>query len=208
MAISESLLPEQAHTRKLQGRRYRGHREQADSWTGGGATASICSAINTVTFAKTRHVSYVITGESVIDVPNPSQLPGSASGRPLQPEPGVSPGPKLWPPRPCLFTGAPSSQQPIRYSSRGNAKTLLENEGHCTQTIGPLNCFLSRDKNIYRKRKWFPLPRPPPPPHAHTQWALPKSQSCAQWAIYRQGPPLDPALESPSFLERKSRPLS
>lgn len=129
-------------------------------------------------------------------VPDPSKLPAWLLGLQGSRRQRWAAPPKTPPPPPLSSVSSP---QPPATLQGEMPKHSWKMRAYCAQTMRPEDCFLPGDKNIYRKRKWFPYQEPP----SHPQWALPKSQSWAPWSIFRLGPTLNPTLESLALLERK-----
>lgn len=79
----------------------------------------------------------------------------------------------------CPLHRVPLSAAPSLPLFKGKHKTLVEKESPLCSHNRTCRLLPTGDKNIYRKRKWFPYHSL----HPHTKWALPKSQSCPQRSI-------------------------
>ena len=101
-------------------------------------------------------------------------------------------------PQACLLTG-PLLPSNLPATLRGEIpKHSWKMRAHCTQTIGPRRLLPTQGQKYLQEKKMVsPPPGTPSPPR---QWAFP----WAVWSIFRLGPPLTPAPEFPSLLERKS----
>lgn len=117
-------------------------------------------------------------------------------------------------PQPQSSQAASSPQQPPCHSSRGNAKTFLENEGLLylnnrtpqTASYPGIKIFTGKENGSPYHTQTPPQPQPSPTTHTHTHSGLCPSHKAGLSGLYLDwGPTLSPALESPSFLERASR---
>lgn len=192
------MLPEQISARKFRpevsGKETQATRKQTHSRRGGarGAEGSTLSGqllpvLRIWCLLQEKRGPDVIMGEALF---NGAWPPGFLA-LPRRPSAAArGEGPSQAAPRPRsshrASHAAPSSQQPPCYPSKGNAKTLLENEGPLylnnrtlrTASYPGIKIFTGKEKDS-----------PYPPPHTR---ALPRSQAAGQWAIFRPGPTLIP----------------